>query len=99
MNGACESQPEQLCGCCAGVGHETPQPISNRPGLTSVAYRVCTHGTFKASMLTALSDPEHSAQAALRTPATPDFTIPPLDRLALSPHILTSSQSQLPHNP
>ena len=95
MNGACESQPEQLCGCCAGVGHETPQTISNRPGLTSIAYRVGTHGTFKASMLTALSNPDHSALAALRTRDNSDFTIALIDSFAVSADILSFYQERL----
>lgn len=95
MNGDCEAQPEQLCGCCAGVGPETPQAITNRPGLSAIAYRVGTHGTFKASMLAALSDPDLSALAALRTRDDSDFTIALLDSYAIVADILTFYQERL----
>ena len=29
-----------MCGCCEGIGPETPQPVTNRPALSAVAYRV-----------------------------------------------------------
>ena len=95
MNGECEAQPEQLCGCCAGVGPETPQIITNRPGLSAIAYRVGTHGTFKASMLAALSDPDLPALAALRTRDDSDFTIALLDSYAVVADILTFYQERL----
>jgi hypothetical protein len=95
MNGDCEAQPEQLCGCCAGVGPETPQAITNRPGLSAIAYRVGTHGTFKASMLAALSDPDYSALAALRTRDNSDFTIALLDSYAVVADIITFYQERL----
>ena len=95
MNGDCEAQPEQLCGCCAGVGPETPQAITNRPGLSAIAYRVGTQGTFKASMLAALSDPDLPALAALRTRDDSDFTIALLDSYAVVTDILTFYQERL----
>ncbi len=95
MNGDCEAQPEQLCGCCAGIGPETPQAITNRPGLSAIAYRVGTHGTFKASMLAALSDPNLSALAALRTRDDSDFSIALLDSYAIVADILTFYQERL----
>lgn len=38
------------CGCCAGVDPLTPQPTANRPWLSSIAYRVGTHGAFLQTM-------------------------------------------------
>ena len=55
MNGSCESPEPTLCGCCQGIGTETPEPITNRPGLSAIGYRVGTHRTFLASLLAALS--------------------------------------------
>jgi hypothetical protein len=43
------------CGCCQGLTAQTPVTPGNAPGLSAVAYRVGTHGQFKASMLAALS--------------------------------------------
>ena len=43
------------CGCCAGITAATPAAVTNRPGLSAVAYRIGEHATFKASMLAALS--------------------------------------------
>jgi hypothetical protein len=95
MNGDCEAQPEQLCGCCAGVGPETPQLITNRPGLSAISYRVGTQGTFKASMLAALSDPNFPALASLRTRDDSDFTIALIDSCAVVGDILTFYQERL----
>jgi hypothetical protein len=41
------------CGCCEGV--RPPEPISNPPGLSELAYRVGTHAAFKQRMEEALS--------------------------------------------
>jgi len=95
MNGSCESPEPQLCGCCAGVGPETPEPIGNRPGLSAIAYRVGTHNAFKASMLAALSDPSLPALAALRTRDDSDFSIALLDAWASAADILTFYQERL----
>jgi hypothetical protein len=94
MNGSCESPSPQLCGCCAGVGPETPQPISNRPGLSTIAYRVSTHPTFKASMLAALSNPAFGL-GTLRTRDDADFSIALLDAWASASDILTFYQERL----
>ncbi|HEX3359158.1 MAG TPA: putative baseplate assembly protein [Tepidisphaeraceae bacterium] len=95
MNGDCQIIDQGLCGCCTGVMVETPQPITNRPSLPRIAYRVGTHGQFKSSMLTALSDPNCSALAGLRTRDDSDFTIALLDAFAVSADILTFYQERL----
>jgi hypothetical protein len=89
MNGSCETPEPVLCGCCEGVGPETPQPITNRPALPAISYRIGTHAEFKASMLTALSDPENAALAPLRTREDSDFTIALIDAWAVSADILS----------
>src|SRR5215831_2052093 len=89
MNGSCETPEPVLCGCCEGVGPETPQPITNRPALPAISYRVGTHAEFKASMLAALSDPENAALAPLRTREDADFTIALIDAWAVSADILS----------
>jgi hypothetical protein len=89
MNGSCETPEPVLCGCCEGVGPETPQPITNRPALPAISYRVGTHAEFKASMLAALSDPENAALAPLRTREDSDLTIALIDAWAVSADILS----------
>jgi hypothetical protein len=95
MNDACDSTPEQLCGCCQGTGRETPRPIFNRPGLAQIHYRVGTHASFLASMLDALSDPAFLPLAPLTTRSTDDFTVALLDAWAVSADILTFYQERL----
>ncbi len=95
MNGSCKTPEEQLCGCCQGVGASTPQPITNRPGLTAIAYRVGTHATFKASLLAALSSSDLPALAPLRTRADSDFSIALLDGWATALDILSFYQERV----
>ncbi len=95
MNGSCESPEPTLCGCCAGVGTETPEPITNRPGLSAISYRVGTHRTFLASLLAALSSSSAPALAPLRTRDTSDFSIAILDAWATTLDILTFYQERI----
>jgi hypothetical protein len=95
MNGSCEIPDQQLCGCCAGIETETPEPISNRPGLSVVAYRVGTQVTFKASLLAALSSSDQPALAGLRTRDDSDFSIALLDAWATCLDILTFYQERI----
>lgn len=89
MTDACAAADPVLCGCCEGIGPETPQPITNRPALSTVAYRVGVHAQFKASILAALSDPENMALAPLRTRNDSDFTIALIDAFAVAADILS----------
>ncbi|HUI56728.1 MAG TPA: putative baseplate assembly protein [Bryobacteraceae bacterium] len=95
MNGACQTPEPTLCGCCEGVSPETPQPVTNRPALSSVAYRVGTYATFNASMLAALSDPNLLALGGLRTRDNSDFSIALIDAWAVVADILTFYQERL----
>jgi hypothetical protein len=95
MNSSCESTAPQLCGCCQGIGSLTPELIYNRPGLSAIAYRVGTQGTFKASLLAALWDSNLPALAGLHTRDDSDFTIGLLDSWAVSLDILTFYQERL----
>src|SRR5271166_701480 len=94
MNGACEIPDEQLCGCCAGITQETPEVITNRPALSSIAYRAGRYATFNASMLAALSDSSFPALAPLRTRDTTDFSIALLDAWSVALDILTFYQER-----
>lgn len=64
------------CGCCKGIQRLTPGSVENLPGLSALAYRVGTHGTFKATMKAALS-----GQAALRELTTRDDNDPAIATL------------------
>lgn len=46
---------KQPCGCCAGIEVVTPEPETNRPGLSALAYRAGTYATFLESMLARIS--------------------------------------------
>jgi uncharacterized phage protein gp47/JayE len=95
MNGSCEIPAPQLCGCCAGIETETPELITNRPGLSAIAYRVGTQVTFKASLLAALSSSDQPALAGLRTRDDSDFSIALLDAWATCLDILTFYQERI----
>ncbi|MEP7339642.1 MAG: putative baseplate assembly protein [Acidobacteriota bacterium] len=83
------------CGCCAGLGAETPVGINNRAGLTAIAYRVGAHAQFKASMLAALSSAEYPALGALQTREDDDFSIALLDAWATVADVLTFYQERI----
>ncbi|MGO9991354.1 MAG: putative baseplate assembly protein [Steroidobacteraceae bacterium] len=76
-----------ICKCCDGIDAETPETISNRPGLSRIAYRVGNWQEFKATMLDALSN--QPALMALKTRSDDDFTIALLDSFAVVCDILT----------
>ena len=83
------------CGCCAGITAETPAAIRNREGLDQLEYRVGTHGSFKRSMLAALSEAGHPKLQALTTRADDDFSIALLDACATTLDVLTFYQERL----
>jgi hypothetical protein len=94
-NDGCVIPEQQLCGCCAGIAAETPQLITNRPALSSIAYRVGTYSSFNASLLAALSDPDSPVLALLRMRDPSDFSIALLDAWAVVLDILTFYQERL----
>jgi predicted phage baseplate assembly protein len=75
------------CNCCTGIGQETPVTITNRPGLSQIAYRVGTWAQFKSSMLDALSS--SPSLVRLKTRSDDDFSIALLDSFAVVCDILT----------
>jgi hypothetical protein len=44
------------CGCCLGIERLTPIRIFNRPGLSSLSYRIGTHASFLSTMKAALTE-------------------------------------------
>ena len=87
--------PLNDCGCCEGITAIVPEPLSNRPGLSQVRYRVGTHGDFLASALAALSDPQFAALRSLTTRDSDDFTIALLDGWATLADVLTFYQERI----
>lgn len=77
------------CGCCQGVQALTPAVILNRPGLSQIAYRAGTHGSFLATMEAALSGAAEPVLRALRTRTPDDPSIAFLDCWATVGDVLT----------
>jgi predicted phage baseplate assembly protein len=77
------------CGCCAGIGPSVPGVVSNRPGLSAIAYRGATWHEFRSSLIAALSHRDHPALAGLTTRDSDDFTIAFLDAVAAMGDVLT----------
>jgi predicted phage baseplate assembly protein len=72
------------CGCCEGVTQLTPATIANRPGLSTLAYRVGIHATFLETMLARLSNmgiPLGELNTILDDPGKADELLYPLNAL------------------
>ncbi len=85
--------PHDTCGCCAGVTPLTPAELEHRPGLSALAYRVGTHGSFKTTMHSRLA-----GQPALSTLTTRDDDDPALaliDACATMLDVLTFYQERI----
>jgi predicted phage baseplate assembly protein len=90
MNGQVDS-----CHCCEGLTAQTPALVTNRPGLSAIAYRVGTHSDFKRSMLAALSDITRPGLQGLKTRDDDDFSIALLDAAATMADVLTFYQERI----
>ncbi len=62
-----KDQANDKCSCCEGIKALTPAALDNLPGLPALACRVGTQGSFKTTMISALS-----GQQALRGRTTQD---------------------------
>jgi hypothetical protein len=82
------------CGCCEGVGAETPAALGSRPGLEAIAYRVGTHATFKETLIAALSGGAGSVLRGLSA-REQDFSIALLDAWAAVGDVLTFYQERI----
>jgi hypothetical protein len=80
------------CNCCEGIIVLTPQSLENLPGLAQLAYRVGTHGSFKAAMLSRL--PGKESLGRLTTRAQDDPSIAILDAAATLLDVLTFYQER-----
>ncbi|SPE40630.1 hypothetical protein SBA3_3800022 [Candidatus Sulfopaludibacter sp. SbA3] len=89
------------CGCCAAVPEL--DPIDNRPGLSSLAYRIGVYGSFLQRLLDQIysvqlpSGPNQGAQplAALTTRSPDDASIALLDAWAVIADVLTFYQERI----
>ncbi len=75
------------CGCCEGVEKKTPTQLYNDHGLETLLYRVGTHGTFKESMITGLSESALLKELTIRE--NDDSTIALMDVWAMILDVLT----------
>jgi hypothetical protein len=92
---SCRCDPTCTCGACHGVSRETPLVVDNRPGLSSIRYRVGDHARFKESLLAGLSRGVPSGLQGLTTRGDDDFSIGLLDAFAVMADILTFYQERL----
>ncbi|HEY0376642.1 MAG TPA: putative baseplate assembly protein [Pyrinomonadaceae bacterium] len=83
------------CGCCEGLAVETPVEVSNRPGLSAVAYRVGTRAQFKRTLVARLSDAAHPQLRALTTRDADDFSLALLDAWATTADVLAFYQERI----
>lgn len=85
----------QPCDCCEGPRVMTPLPTFNRPGLSTLHYRVGTHRTFFETMQARLSSGDYPELAALRTREKSDPSIALLDAWAVVGDVLTFYQERI----
>ncbi|HEX7288151.1 MAG TPA: baseplate J/gp47 family protein [Candidatus Angelobacter sp.] len=93
--------PLNSCGCCESEPQLTP--ISNRPGLTALSYRIGTYGSFLQRLLdeiraARIPDGPHEGSrplASLTTRASDDPAIALLDAWAIVADVLTFYQERI----
>jgi hypothetical protein len=83
------------CKACRGIATDTPVTISNRSGLSAIAYRAGTYAQFKNSLLAGLSVSHRPALQALTTRNPYDFSIALLDAFATMADVLTFYQERI----
>ncbi len=83
------------CGCCEGINTQSPVAIINRPGLTTIAYRIGSHNQILASLQARLSSKDFPALAKLRTRDRDDFAIALLDAYACMADVLSFYQERI----
>lgn len=81
------------CGCCEGIKPLTPASLENYPGLSALAYRVGTHGSFKKTMISALSKKPELGKLTTRDDDDPAVAL--LDAWAAVLDVLSFYQERL----
>ena len=92
---SCACDPSCTCGACRGISVETPLQVENRPGLSSIRYRVGDHSRFKESLLAGVSRGVPPALLRLTTRSDDDFAIGLLDAFAVMADVLTFYQERI----
>lgn len=64
-----------ICDCCDGRRKLTPVSLENQPGLDQIAYRVGTHASFKATMLTSIAEQSRLRQLTTRQDDDPSIAL------------------------
>ncbi len=82
------------CGCCNRLGDHESTEITNRPGLSAIAYRVGTHVGFKETVLDRLSR-LGVLRDGLRTRSDDDFSIALADAFSVMSDVLTFYQERI----
>ena len=83
------------CGCCEGRVVAVPAVITNRPGLSAVAYRIGRHAEFLESLLARISTSDFPSLQSLTTREPDDFTVSLLDAWAAVADVLTFYQERI----
>jgi len=81
------------CGCCQGLRPLTPQSLQNLPGLSTLVYRIGTHGSFKATMLANLTESRGLGNLTSRDDDDPSIAL--LDASAAMLDVLTFYQERI----
>lgn len=77
---------DAFCGC-SGEAMTIPLAIFNRPGLSEIAYRIGTFGSFREAMLLSIS--QEAALAHLTTRESDDYAITILELFAAAADVLS----------
>ena len=91
----CKEETPETCDCCTGVSVLTPVTLFNRPGFSTIAYRVGTHGSFLQTMKARLSSSELPKLAGLTTRDESDASIALLDAWSVVADVLTFYQERI----
>jgi uncharacterized phage protein gp47/JayE len=89
-----QTQALSTCGCCKAEGSPIPEPTQNRPGLSSIQYRMGTYASFLLAMMEEIAGaPE--LRNRLLTRSTDDFAIALLAMWSYVGDILTFYQERI----
>ncbi|HUW53025.1 MAG TPA: putative baseplate assembly protein [Rhodanobacter sp.] len=85
----CSACGKHACACGCGAIAGTPLPLTNRPGLDRLSYRVGSYADFRATMQRDLSAAALPALAGLRTRESDDPAMALLDAWAVGADVLS----------
>lgn len=88
-----KTQTSDTCGCCEGIKALTPAALDNLPGLLALVYRVGVHGSFKTTMIAALSGQKALSGLTIREDDDPSIAL--IDAWACVLDVLTFYQERI----